>query len=337
MKTGTAELQTEVHHGYNSESSSMSIGAKNNSIQYDGKTAGGSRSGFPAAFFLAVLLCAGIFAGFTAYGCLRQEQWTVTQYASVSGGQCMCYTISGRNGFFAIVDGGYDVDAEQVRELIRKHHDHVDAWIITHTHPDHAGAFNKIMSDPANGITIERIYTVRANTERYRETAQSYDGFETHEDFVELTGDLEQLAYLEENDTLDLGGLKMKVLSAWDQNVDALPDHLCNDGSMMFRLDAPQRSMLFCADVQKEMEPFILAAHADELKATYVQCGHHGNWGLSLDFYERVAPEEAFLDGPDFLFLEGDVYDGYLLKQYFDEKGVTCHMLSSAPAKVILK
>ena len=283
------------------------------------------------------LLTALLLAGGIAYKFLRQNQWTITQYGSISGGQCMCYTITDRHGFFAIVDGGYDVDAEQVRQLIRKHHNHVNVWIITHTHPDHAGAFNEIMADPSNGITVDRIYTVQANTERYRETAQSYDGFQTHEDFVKLTEKMDQLEYLGDNDTRDLDGLKMKVLSAWDKNVDALPSHLCNDGSMMFRLDAPDRSMLFCADVQAEMEPYIYAAHEDELKADYIQCGHHGNWGLSLDFYDRVAPEEAFLDGPDFLFEEGGVYDGYLLKQYFDEKGTVCHLLSQAPAKVILK
>lgn len=267
----------------------------------------------------------------------RDSGWTVTQYASVSGGQGMFYTITGPGGYLAVVDGGFDVDSEQVLRQIRKHRNHVDAWIITHTHPDHAGAFNEIMSDAGSRPAVDHIYTVKANTERYRETARDYDGFETHEAFTAIAAELPQVEYLAENDELDLGGLHMKVLSAWDEHVDAQDSHLCNNGSMMFRLDAPERSMLFCADVQKEMEPYILEAHRDELQADYVQCGHHGNWGLTTDFYDLVRPSEAFLDGPAYLFEESDLYDGYLLKKYLEDSGAACHTFADAPSSVVLK
>ena len=279
---------------------------------------------------LAAAAAAGAFL-------LQGSRWTVTQYASDSGGQGMFYTVTDRRGYLAIIDGGFDVDSGQVLRQIRKHHNHVDAWIITHTHPDHVGAFNEIMTDPDTRPEVDHIYTVKANTERYRATARDYDDFSAHEDFAAAAAELPQVAYLEENDILDLGGLRMKVLSAWDERVDAMDSHLCNNGSLMFRLDAPRRSMLFCADVQKEMEPYILAGHREELAADYVQCGHHGNWGLTAEFYDLVSPKEAFLDGPAYLFEESDLYDGYLLKKYFEEKGVVCHTFADAPSAVVLK
>ena len=268
------------------------------------------------------------------------NRWTVTQYASQSDAQAMIYTITDRRGHFVIVDGGYDTDAEFVRKLIAKHHDHVDAWIITHTHPDHAGAFNAIMFGPENDIQIDHLYTVNANTDRYRETAQPYDRFDVHEMFEQLTADMPQVEYLAENDELDLIGLRMKVLSAWDERVDALKDHLCNDGSMMFRIEGKANSMLFCADVQKEMEQYILPAHKDELKCDYVQCGHHGNWGLTTEFYDYVEPKAAFMDAPGGLFVHdenNEKYDGYLLKEYFDERGVKVYTFDDAPSKVVLR
>lgn len=285
---------------------------------------------------LTVLLCLLLLAGGWAF-LRRENRWTVTRYASVTGGQSMFYTIADRRGFFAIVDGGYDVDAEQVLQQISRHRNHVDAWIITHTHPDHAGAFNAVMADRETRPEVDRIYTVQANTARYRETARDYDGYSTHETFIALAEELPQLTYLAENDTLDLGGLRMKVLSAWDSHVDAMESHLCNNGSMMFRLDAPRTSMLFCSDVQKEMEPYILEGHRQELKADFVQCGHHGNWGLTTDFYDLVSPTEAFLDGPAYLYEESDLYDGYELKTYFENRGVKCLTFSDAPSKTVLK
>lgn len=288
------------------------------------------------AIAAAILLLLAAGASLCAF-LQRDSGWKVTQYASVSGGQAMFYTITDSRGYLAIVDGGFDVDSEQVLRQIRKHHNHVDAWILTHTHPDHVGAFNAIMSDPSGRPDVDHIYTVQANTERYRETARDYDDFSAHEDFETAAETLPQLEYLKENDILDLDGLRMKVLSAWDGQVDAMDSHLCNNGSLMFRLDAPQRSMLFCADVQAEREPYILAGHRQELAADYVQCGHHGNWGLSEAFYDLVRPEEAFLDGPEYLFEESDLYDGYQLKEYFKEKGVICHSFADAPSSVVLK
>ena len=75
----------------------------------------------------------------------KDISWTVTQYGSDNdSAQSMFYTIKGSNGRLFIVDGGWAANEGRVRNVIKKNGNKVDGWIITHPHPDHVGAFNKI-------------------------------------------------------------------------------------------------------------------------------------------------------------------------------------------------
>jgi hypothetical protein len=71
-------------------------------------------------------------------------EWTVTQYGNPDVTNSMFYTVTDLYGNLVIIDGGYESDAESVRQIISEYDNHVSAWIITHPHPDHAGAFNVI-------------------------------------------------------------------------------------------------------------------------------------------------------------------------------------------------
>lgn len=290
------------------------------------------------------VLAAVLFAGLILVCALiwvkeGRSPWTVTQYGSDEGNQKMFYAITNSKHELLLVDGGWDTDAELVRSVIDEHNGHVNAWIITHPHPDHCGAFNAIMAANTDGsVVVDKIYSTRVNRRRYEETARDFDVIEAYEIFDTLTKDADNVVYLEEGDAFDVIGLTGSVLHAWDSHVDALSVNLLNDGSLMFRLDAMRDSILFCGDVQSEMEKYIVPQHKNKLKATYVQCGHHGNWGLSRRFYELVDPVGAFVDAPSSIIDDEDgPYDGHLLRDYFQKKGVVLYRYSTAPNTVILR
>lgn len=272
-------------------------------------------------------------------GCFRKEPslWTITQYASASGGQAMIYTIKSDDGRFAVIDGGWEADADGLRKVITENGNHITDWIITHPHPDHVGAFNVIMAEPGE-IAVDHIYVTPVNYDRYKETAQDYDGYESCETYRGIIEKLDNVYEVHENDEIDIIGLKMKALHVWNEEVDELPDHLCNDGSIMFRLDGKCESMLFCADVQSEMESYIIDRHKDELNVDYVQTGHHGNWGLSTDFYKHTTPKAVFFDSTDALLTPGDLgFDAGELKTYFEEQGALFYNYGTAPNAITLK
>lgn len=239
--------------------------------------------------------------GYSIYRCneLNTTEWEVTQYGNFEGNQLMFYTIRDQKGHLTVIDGGWTDNAEEVREVIEQLGNHVDNWILTHPHSDHIGAFNEIYKDLGK-ITIDHIYTVQmASIELCRENA-AWDEFDQYQEFLNL--EISNLTYLHRRDVVDLSGLKMEVLSAYEDRIDELSNDLMNDGSMMFMLSGKERKMLFCADVGKAMSKTLLKEYGDGLKADYLQMGHHGNGGLKANFYQKVSPSIAFFDAPNWLF-----------------------------------
>ena len=49
-----------------------------------------------------------------------------------------------------VVDSGNPDNEEYVRQVLEKKGNHVNAWILTHPHPDHIGAFNQIWQATGN-------------------------------------------------------------------------------------------------------------------------------------------------------------------------------------------
>lgn len=255
---------------------------------------------------------------------IRYLYWNVTQYQSVTGKQAMIYAITDRYNKLILIDGGYDKDADQIRKIIKEHNNRVYAWILTHPHGDHIGAFNKIMASDS-GIKVDRIFATSVNSKRYRETAKAAADVAAYDAFCKVAAKLSNVRYLKENDTFSSLGLSFKVLHGWDQNVDALEESMCNNGSLMFKVQGKARSMLFCADTEDAVEQSIRAAHGDELPSDFVQCGHHGFWGLSDEFYDLVDPETAFIDAPAKYFVPDEKYKNYELMQHFSKRGTTVY------------
>ncbi len=229
-----------------------------------------------------------------------ENGWTVTQYGPREINS-MFYTVYHPEKGLVVVDGGWTEDAGFVRETIKKLGGKVDAWILTHPHQDHIGAFTALYPD-LQGIEIERVYTVDMASPEACQKRASWDSTEAYEEFLKL--EIPMLQYVSAGDVLEVCGLEIDVLSAYGKQVKKRSKDYLNDGSMMFKVKGETQSMLFCADVGKSMSDYLLKNWEDNLKADYIQMGHHGNGGLKADFYTKVSPRAAFFDAPDWLMFD---------------------------------
>ena len=110
-----------------------------------------------AAGLLTLLLALFLYPAVPCSAGTASVSWRVTQYGDDNAGkQSMFYTIKGSNGKLIVIDGGWTDQEAFVRKIIRSLGNKVDLWIITHPHPDHAGAFIKIFSSPGD---IARVMT----------------------------------------------------------------------------------------------------------------------------------------------------------------------------------
>ena len=241
------------------------------------------------------------------------SEYLVTQYADESGRQGTFYTISNENCLI-VVDGGWAENEAAVRRVIASHGNVVDAWIISHPHQDHAGAFNAICAAP-NGIVIRQIYDNGFDYEFIRSVGEPYDDINIMETYYALT-----------------------LYNAFDQTVlDTVGDEkdYQNNASLLFELSGDQTGMLFCSDIKYDMDAWISEHYGDQITCDYVQTGHHGNWSFSDAFYEKTGPSVYFLDAPAEI-TEGD-FPARQLKESLLGQNKTVLDFSTAPNTITLR
>lgn len=266
----------------------------------------------------------------------NKEAWKITQYGDPAVTQMMFYTIESSDGEFMIIDGGWRENEDALRRVIKEHGNHVDAWILTHPHPDHIGAFNEIVKNPGS-IEIDMVYDVYIDLDEYEAVAREWDDISVYKEYwlLALEGRF-PVKHIERDEEMVLMGLTIKCYNSYDSEVSTRTDVLCNNGSLMLKMSGVEESMLFCSDVEDEMQEFLTETYGEELSADYVQVSHHGNWGLTEEFYEMVSPKVAFFDGNTSLYEESTLYDGWKLMKYMKDQNITVYTYETQPNSIIM-
>lgn len=273
----------------------------------------------------------------TGYKPNLANEYLVTQYPDATGQQGTFYTIE-KEGALVVVDGGWADNADAVREVIRQHGNVVDAWIISHPHKDHAGAFNVIYAD-LQDITVRELYDNSYDYDFIESVGEPYDDITVMEEFYRLTKDADNLTHLKRGDKLKVCGLDLEVFNAYDDNVlshvGSEKDYQ-NNASLLFKLSSENSSILFCSDIKYDMSDYLLESAGSRLASDYVQTGHHGNWSFYDTFYDRADASVYFIDAPTGITDNPD-FPASSLKQELAEKGRTVLDFGTAPNTVTLK
>lgn len=264
-------------------------------------------------------------------------EYLVTQYPDATGVQAMFYTIENED-VFLIIDGGWSENEAAVREVIAAHGNEVDAWIITHPHKDHAGAFNAIMKNPGD-IVVHQIYDNGFDYDFIMAAGEPYDDIAILEDYYALTKDAANVTHLKRGDVVDICGLTVSVYNAYDDivlaNVGEELDYQ-NNASLLFKVSSQNSSILFTSDIKYDMDAYLFKNYKDVISCDYVQVGHHGNWSFSEAFYEQTSADVFFFDAPTDI-TENPAFPASQLKDALEAKSKTVLDYSTAPHAVTLK
>ncbi len=265
------------------------------------------------------------------------REYLVTQYPDATGVQGTFYTITNDSSLI-IIDGGWAENESAVRNIIAKHGNVVDAWILSHPHRDHAGAFNAICASP-EGITIKEIYDNGFDFDFIESAGEPYDDITVMETYHSLTKDAANVTHLTRGDTFSVCGLTFSVLNAYDDLVlSSVGDEkdYQNNASLLLMVSSENSRMLFCSDIKYDMDSVLLEQCADSLACDYVQTGHHGNWSFSDAFYEATGASVFFFDAPPEI-TENPDFPASTLKKSLLEKKKTVLDFSTAPNYITLK
>jgi beta-lactamase superfamily II metal-dependent hydrolase len=273
----------------------------------------------------------------TGYTPNLSSEYLVTQYPDASGVQGVCYTIE-NDSFFLIIDGGWADNADALRQIIASHDNHVDAWIISHPHQDHAGAFNQILSDP-QGITIDRIFDNGFDYDFIESVGEPYDDITVMETYHTLTAGLSNVTHLKRGDVLTICGLTFTILNSYDDTVlYTVGDEqdYQNNASLLFLVASENSKILFCSDIKYDMDAYLTESCGDMIACDYVQAGHHGNWSFSDEFYQKTGASVFFIDAPEAITDNPD-FPASELKSALQAQNKTVLDFSTAPNTVTLK
>lgn len=215
-------------------------------------------------------------------------------------GQNMCYLMETPDGSLAVLDGGNykKEEGEHLYRLLKERGGHVHSWLFSHGHEDHIGCLLWMMEQiPDFDLKIDRIYFNFPPTEWFGGlegggTMKYVDRFRKQ---IASRGYAVQTVYA--GDVIDLGGMTADVLS--DPANYASYQTEINSSAVVWKVHFPKQDVLFLADLSVEGEIDLLK-HTDpsELRCDIVQISHHGQNGVSHDFYKMIAPKHCLWPTP---------------------------------------
>lgn len=214
----------------------------------------------------------------------RHQGFTLWQIPSHQNTIGNSYILRSAEGKVVVMDGGYEHEEGFLRGFLGALGNEVEAWFISHPHPDHMGALHEILKDPKD-LTIKTIYHSRMSEEVIK--AEPQCEVKCHEYYARLDEQksIRVVDIRQPGDVFDFGGMQLKVLSvANDFTVNPY-----NNSSMIMRVWDKTKSVLFLGDAGVECGRKVLdGPFGRELDSDYVQMAHHGQNGCDEDFYRTI-------------------------------------------------
>ncbi|MBI3919905.1 MAG: MBL fold metallo-hydrolase [Armatimonadetes bacterium] len=228
-----------------------------------------------------------------------------------------------------VLDGGNAGDAAYLKGFLAALGGEVEAWFITHSHLDHVDAITEILSQPGD-LAVRAIYASLPDLE----WISRYGGEEEIDAPTRLDAALREggipVVELRAGEDLCIGGVQIEVLRVWNPGIQV---NALNNSSIVLRMSDGRKSVLFTGDLGVEGGLEILSSPLrDRLRADYCQMAHHGQNGVSREFYQAVTPVHCLWPTPGWLW-DNDTGDGkgtgpfrtLEVRAWMEELGVRSH------------
>ena len=227
---------------------------------------------------------------------------TLWQLPNQTISQMMSYILLTDDDQLIVIDGGTKDDADYLVQQIKEIHPdgRVDYWFFTHIHCDHAWALATILNRGTDGLKIGEVYCDFPTAEWVKRNESG-----SHDVSIEILNAFEKHPHkkLPKNQPLQIGKVEITALNELnDLDLDN-PSLTVNDTSIVYRVKTPKTVLLFLGDLFVHGQEALLKNQpAEALRADVVQMAHHGQNGVTRDFYKLVKPSVCLWCTPDWLW-----------------------------------
>lgn len=256
-------------------------------------------------------------------------RFTLWQLPSQGPSQMNSYVIQTSGGQVAVIDGGMTVDAPYLRGFLAALGNRVEWWFVTHPHADHIGALIEILRSP-NGIAIGTVcHSPMTPHQLASQSAKEEKDAGDYFDALAASG-IKVVEPAQAGFSVRLDELNVKVLRVNDPSIVV---NTYNNSCMVLRLWDKHKSFLMLADLGLEAgEKLLQNAARGDLDCDYIQMSHHGQNGVSEEFYRTVKFRACLWPTPLWLW-NNDAGGGYGTgpfktldtRRWMDEKGISEH------------
>jgi beta-lactamase superfamily II metal-dependent hydrolase len=227
---------------------------------------------------------------------------SLLQVANRTLTQMMSYIIETPEGGTVVIDGGnvFDEDADNLYRELKNRGGKVDMWIITHAHSDHFGALLNFLRRESLDVEIEKLVFNFPEKEwlKKKEEAELSAEFLSR---IEANEKLKaRIVTPFAGDVYECGGMTFEILC---HPVDYEDYPQINPTTVMFKAKFPKREVLFMGDFDKSSEKtYMERFDTSKLRCDIVQMAHHGQGGVSREFYELIEPKYCLYTAPGWLW-----------------------------------
>ncbi|MDO5570757.1 MAG: MBL fold metallo-hydrolase [Bacteroidales bacterium] len=241
------------------------------------------------------------------------------------------YVIQTNKGHLIVIDGGTNNETEYLRGFIAALGNKVELWIASHPHDDHIQALTEIIKDP-KGIEIKSICHSRFTKELIDGEGQwSKYAYEFYQ--VLDSCNINILEQDKPGYEFKIDDLHGKIMSVANPEILINP---YNNSSMVFKLWDKKKSFTFLGDLGVEGgDKLMNSKYFKELDCDYLQMAHHGQQGVSKEFYMNMNFKACLWPTPSWVFNNdiGGGFNTHILKtidtrNWIKEKGITKNYIS---------
>lgn len=231
-----------------------------------------------------------------------------------NNGLCMVLTLG--DGRFVIFDSGYmKSDSDRLLQYLRENNRREDgitiaAWILTHGHEDHYGAFVHFVRAYSDCVTVQYfmlnpVLNCGEGTDALIEVADMIKKNYPHSNILIPHSGMK----------FQFSNLQMEVLF---NHEDVLPKRVLtiNDASVVTKISANSKTLLMMGDCQWCV-PLVQRAMQEYVKCDILQVPHHGDSGGTQEFYNVVDPETVIYTTSLEKFKQENSTDWYLAPNYY--------------------
>lgn len=214
----------------------------------------------------------------------------------------MTYLVRMKDGSFIIIDGGYNIDAAGLINVMRRVHPlysqdkpfSVRAWIITHPHDDHCQLLHRVMTEAIvrKKLSIKQLvfdFSARSLLEeRDPEWAAEAERVRGYAEKLREGGT--KIVKPHTGMSFRIGELTMSVYHTAAEY--ALTDaRSVNDASLVFTLqNEGGKKLMILGDLGETSGEFFMKMYKPEtLHSDIVQVAHHGLNGPAYPLYEAIG------------------------------------------------